>query len=82
MLHTPLSKDDIAELQKEERPNMPVAYERWNNAQLYSAKAADLHESYQGVCFPLSKTKKVKNLEEVWKQINRVSAASCVLMFC
>jgi hypothetical protein len=51
---------------------MPEQYEKWVDAQLYSEKAADMFRNYKDVVFPLEKTKRASNLENMWKYVNLV----------
>lgn len=49
---------------------MPMTYEDWVDAQLYSERACNKSEGFSDIIFPLEKTKSQDVLDNMWKCIN------------
>ena len=52
--------------------DMPVEYETWIDAQLFSAKASQQYANYKDVIFPLERAQTKQTLETMWRYVNLV----------
>lgn len=51
---------------------MPVQYERWLDAQIYSKQASESYANFKDIINPLERTKDFSVLDNMWKFINLV----------
>ncbi len=64
-----LSEDTVKNFPRQKS----VDYERWEDAQIQSEKAAQLTANFEKAIFPLDKTKTKSVLDNMWKSITQVS---------
>ncbi|KAG6813367.1 hypothetical protein H0H92_011633 [Tricholoma furcatifolium] len=69
ILATPLTGSEGQDWIKEPR-TMPVEYEKWVDAQIFSQQASTKYANFKDHIFPLEKTKTKTVLENMWKYIN------------
>lgn len=55
---------------------MPEQYEKWSDAQILSLAATEKFANFKDIIYPLSKTKNVTVLDNMWKFIDTVSSCS------
>ncbi|KAG7098800.1 hypothetical protein E1B28_000705 [Marasmius oreades] len=69
LIETPLLSPN-AQPWKNEEKKMPLDYDQWVDAQLYSEGAAEKHASFKDAIYPLERTKKAEVLANMWKYVN------------